>query len=204
MQSMLLQRVSTSQPANRDYLRMKKASHTGKPFLCLVFESAEAPGQPHIHLAGTTVVPGVVGDESDGDILDGESAVVGDRGFLCLGGDGSDVERLAVDFFVLDGIGWCHVKLCLTRQQEMMRIDISVVGPLGAIDQWSAFYGDASPVVSHPRRGDNGTDGHVEVDADDVTLLPVAVDDEIAVFQLAVDRLSVDSDLVHGEEIVAV
>ena len=183
---------------------MKKASHTGKPFLRLVFEPAETAGEPHIHLACTTVVPGIIGDEFDGDIFHGESAVVSNRGFLCLGGDGSDVERLAIGFFVLDGIGWRYLKLCLTWQEKMMRIDVAIVGPLGAIYQWSAFYGDTSPIVCHSRRGDNGTDRHIEMDADDVTLLPVTIDNKIAVFQLAVDRLSVDGDLIHGEDIVAV
>ena len=40
------------------------------------------------------MVPGVVGDELDGDILGGKFTIVRDGGFLSLGGDGSHVEKL--------------------------------------------------------------------------------------------------------------
>ena len=42
------------------------------------------------------------------------------------------------------------------------------------------------------------------MDADDVTLLPVAVDDEIAVLQLAIDSLAVDRNLVGAEDVVTI
>ena len=53
-------------------------------FLYLIFEAAEAAGEPNIHLTSTTMVPGVVGDEFDSDILGGEFAFIRDGGFLDL------------------------------------------------------------------------------------------------------------------------
>ena len=53
-------------------------------FIYLIFETAEAAGEPNIHLTSTTMVPGVVGDEFDSDILGGEFAFIRDGGFLDL------------------------------------------------------------------------------------------------------------------------
>ena len=86
----------------------------------------------------------------------------------------------------------------------MMWVDVTVVGPFCAIDQWSALYGNTASVVSHSWIGYYCTHGHIEMDTDNVALLPVAVDDEIAVLQLTADTLAIHSDIVSREDIIAI
>ena len=148
----------------------------------MILKAAEAAGEPDVHTAGATMVPGVVGDESDGDVLGGELAFVRNSGFLGRNSDGSDAEGLAIALFVFDTIGRQDVELGLAREQQVMGIDALVVGPLSAIDQRSALYGHASTIVGHPRIGHYGANGHIEMDADDIALLPVTIDDHIAVY----------------------
>ena len=44
----------------------------------LIFQATEAAGEPDVHTASAAVVPGVIGDEANGDILRGQSALWGD------------------------------------------------------------------------------------------------------------------------------
>ena len=96
---------------------------------------------------------------------------------LCLGSDGRHVEIFVVTLRIQDGIGRHDFKFRLAGQKQMMGVDTLVIGPLGTIHQRSALYGDTATIVSHTGIGNHRTNWHVEMDVDDITLLPVAVDD---------------------------
>ena len=170
----------------------------------LILEAAEAAGQPDIHTGGATMVPSVVGDEFYGDVLRSEFAFGCDRGFLGLRLNGSDVEGLAIALFILDAIGWLEVELGLVREQQVVRIDALVVSSFCTIDQRSALYGHASTIVCHARTGHNRTNRHIEMDADDIALLPVAIDDHIAVLHVAIHALAIYGNLISAENIIAI
>ena len=100
----------------------------------LILEAAETAGEPDIHTACTTMVPGIVRDECYAGVLCGETAFGRDGGLLSRSGNGSHLKGLAIALLILDAIGGLHFELGFSREQQVMRIDTFVVSPLGTID----------------------------------------------------------------------
>ena len=84
----------------------------------LIIKAGKASCKPYIHFACTTMVPGIIRDESDSDILGSEFAIRSDGGLLSLGGDGCHLESLVVTLCVLDAIALLQLELRLTGQQQ--------------------------------------------------------------------------------------
>lgn len=76
-------------------------------------------------------------------------------------------------------------------QQHSVYTEV-VVGPLGTVHKRSALHGNTSAVVCDRIMGFHCADRHVEMYSHRITLLPLAVDDKIAVAQLAADFITID------------
>ena len=88
------------------------------------------------------------------------------------------------------------------RHQEIEDTELAIVHTLCAIDQRATLDGDPSTVVCHMMVGFDATDGHIEMDTDNIALLPRTVDEHIAVNKFPLYFLTIDHYFIAREYII--
>ena len=78
-----------------------------------------------------------------------------------------------------------HAEMRTTRHEEVEDAEILVISTLGTINQRTTLNGNATAIVLHGRISLHGANGHVEMNGDNVALLPLTIDTEIAICALA-------------------
>ena len=151
------------------------------------------------------MAPGEVGDQRQPLVCCGQPSllVVGQQ--LGVGGECGDVLCIEERELLLavSGDEGCHRLLSGSERRTLVdehAHDVEVVvRPLCAVDQRTALHGDLSAVGYHFIIRAYGAHVHVEVDADDVPLLPCAVDGIVSVgLQIGFHLLVIDEHSVGG------
>ena len=149
--------------------------------------------EPDIHLVGTTMIPGIVRNQSELLVLDRNGAVSSLVEHLRRGLDSLDREgRSALSLCVLNAV------VIYQRESRLLGHDgtehwlILIIHSLSAIYQWSTFYGNLALIICYLTVSYNCTDRHIKMDADYIALLDVLdreitlVGIEISLYSLAV------------------
>ena len=127
------------------------------------------------------MTPGVVGDEFQLHVLGGKASLLVEGKRLGIGGERRQLigvgTIVSLDAEVLIGQ---HVKLGLLIDEHAHDIEV-VVDSLGTINQRTALDSNHAAIGFHILNGTHRAWLHIEVEAHDVALLPLAVDGQIAV-----------------------